>query len=192
MRFICFGALLFLIFSCNSSTSENKNSASKPAPILFPITEIIEGDIYNAAQQPVTPLEKIIINNRTDSFLRKREEIKNWAAPFLNPTLDSAALSKYFIEKSFLDKTIDAFTIIYERKDNAEANTPWQICNLYIDPKTNKVEKIYLVKDSMIDGKMASVQLTWNINNKAMMRILIPKSNDSFDITERQLIWGTE
>lgn len=191
MRFVYLIAILAALASCKSTPKEIDEKDSS-APTLFPITEIIEGDIYTAEHEPVTPLEIISSMEKKDSLWLKREDIRNWATPFLQPLLDSATLYDHFIEKSFLDKTIDAFTIIYERKESSAAQTPWQLCNLYIDPENNHVEKIYLVKDSFADGKSITTQLTWTLKDKAIIRTLIPDNNGNYSIDEKIMIWGND
>jgi hypothetical protein len=169
--------------------TEKKSSLEK-SKVFFPITDIIKGDLFELGKAPITPLKIVSQHDKKDSTWEKREDIRTFAAPFLSPILDSVILSKFFIEKSFLDKTINAFTIVYEPKENVPDTIPWRHCNIYIDPKTDKVQKIYLVKEELQNGQLIILQLSWEMNKSCSIRTIHPQSNSANQVIEEKMIWN--
>ncbi len=174
-------ALFFIVtFGCNVknakpviSTNDNTlSNGNDTASNFFPVTSFLKGEIRNIKLGSFTPFLKTTIGNSTDSALLKIEEIDDVVAPFLNPIIDSINCKNFFIEKTFLDQTINAITFTYDSKPSSFVNFAFIHWDIYIDPDTEKVTRIYLVKK---ESENKIVQLTWivgkyctivSINNK--------------------------
>lgn len=180
--------ILFLL-SCQEKNTHNSSDENNSADVNFPITDIIKGDLFELEKAPITPLKIITRENKMDSIWQKREDIRPFATPFLLPVLDSTTLSKFFKETSFLDKTVNAFTIVYELKDNTPNNLPWRHGIIYIDPTTNKVQKIYLVK-TIPEDQSTTMQLTWVINKSCSIRTITTQADSTNQIVEEKMIWN--
>ena len=184
--------ILFLL-SCQTKKMNESPETKTPQEhnsVFFPVTDIIKGDLFELEKAPITPVKIVSQLNKKDSIWEKREDIRTFAAPFLSPILDSVTLSKFFVEKSFLDKTINAFTVVYEPKENLPDSIPWRHCNIYIDPKTDKVQKIYLVKEILQNGQFITMQLTWEMNKSCSIRTINPQSADPKEVIEEKMVWS--
>lgn len=133
-----------------------KDSSEKQ--IFFPVTDFIKGEIFNIKKNGINPLQYTTVNNRTDSVWLKLEELENALQEFLRPEIDSANLNGLFSEKSFLDQSVNAVTLTYDPVSALPDSMKLTHWDVYIDPKSNKVRRIYLVKE--VD-KNKILQLTW-------------------------------
>lgn len=157
-------ACSLFLFSCNDSgksavQSPTKDSAEKQR--FFPVTAYLKGEIFNLKKSGINPLKYTTVNDRTDSVWLKVEELDSALQEFLQPEIDSANLTGLFTEKSFLDQSINAVTFTYDPTailPDSMKLTHWDV---YIDPKSNKVKRVYMVKD--VD-KTKILQLTWISN----------------------------
>ena len=57
-----------------------------------------------------------------------------------------------------MDQTIDAFTFTYEPKSKLPDSITLEHWDVYIDPTTSKVRRIYMLKNA---GEGKTRQLTW-------------------------------
>ena len=125
---------------------------------FFPVTDYLEGEIYNIKKSGVNPLKYTTVNDHTDSVWIKIEELDSVVAEFLHPRIDSANLVTLFSGKSFLDQSLNAVTFTYDAALVLPDSMKLKHWDVYIDPKTSKVKRIYMVKE--ID-KTKTLQLTW-------------------------------
>ncbi|MBK7557375.1 MAG: hypothetical protein IPI54_03285 [Chitinophagaceae bacterium] len=100
-------ALLLFAFSCNNA-GETKAGDSKAGTEekqkFFPVTSFLKGEIFNLKKNGINPLKYTTVNDRTDSAWLKIEEIDDAVKEFLQPEIDTANLTAFFSEKSFLIK----------------------------------------------------------------------------------------
>lgn len=145
-------------FGCRSGEKTPVNHETKRDTLpVFPVTDYLLGQLATIEALPTTPVQIFKTNGNPDSVWIKREDVRRLAAPFLQPTIDSASLQKYFTGNSFLDQTIGAFTFTYIPKPAIENTTGLRELNVYVDPASNKVQRIYIVKEK---GD-TTIQLTW-------------------------------
>lgn len=164
MRQYIIAAIIILLSACNNSNSKKINtqiSQAKEIPDFFPVTAYIKGQIYEILQKGLTPLKYTIINNHTDSVLIKLEDLNTVLNEFLHPVIDSNNLTTMFTETKFLDQTINAFTFTYDPKLQLPDSLQLKHWDVYIDPETGKVKRIYIIKKS---GENKMIQLTWLSN----------------------------
>jgi hypothetical protein len=128
---------------------------------FFPVTAFLKGEIFNIKKSGVNPLKYTNVNNQPDSAWIKIEELDTALQEFLKPEIDSVNLITLFTEKSFLDQSIDAVTFTYDPTAILPDSMMLKHWDVYVDPKTNKVKRIYMVKD--VD-KNRILQLTWISN----------------------------
>ncbi len=191
-------SVTLLFYACNGSKKESSNTdtannnittASKidTAANFFPVTTYLKGEIYGIKNGGVTPLRKITIGKKTDSSWIKMEELETAFAEFLTPVIDTTNLKNLFTEKRFLDQTLDAFTFTCEPKNEkglAFAFTYWDV---YVDPTTEKVKRIYLVKKET-GGK--ELQLTWLSGKYCKMVTLLTQNGKTAITKEEKTIWN--
>jgi hypothetical protein len=106
----------------------------------------------------VNPLKLTTTNGRTDSIWLKLEDLEIEMAEFLHPVIDSLNMVRYFSEKKFLDQTLNAITLTYDPIGKVPDSIPYRHWDVYIDPETNQVQRIYMIKQ--LDANTTR-QLTW-------------------------------
>jgi hypothetical protein len=134
-------------------------------------------------------LKTVTVNGKTDSAWLGRESIRAFASPFLSLVIDSPSVSSYFSAKSFLDQTIHAFTLTYDANNNLPDTITLHHWSVYIDPQTNQVQRIYLVKENTSDSDGITTQLTWKVNEWCSIRTIMEKPGSGPDIKEEKLTW---
>lgn len=172
----------FFLYSCGDSGKKAAPAAAEKDTIaekqkFFPVTAYLKGDIYNIKKNGINPLKYIIINNHTDSVWLKVEELDTALQQFLHPEIDSANLIELFTEKSFLDQSVNAITLTYEPSGILPDSMQLKRWDIYIDPKSNNVKRIYMVKEPDTNK---TLQLTW-VNGKwcKIVTIVTNKNGES-------------
>lgn len=178
----------FFITGCaNNHTTQNiqiKDSTDDHS--FFPVTQFIKGQLREIDSLPVTPLKITTINAHADSVWLKKENIRSFAEPFLHPEIDSAYLNNFYDKKSFLDQTINSITLTYDTKNSAA--DPKTIA-VYISPQTNRITRIYMVKEMSGNTGRETIQLTWYADKWCKITTISEKENMKTAIKEEKLIW---
>lgn len=173
---------LIILASCNRSGNGGQGkepSGALPAGkdstvVFFPVTTFLEGqivDIKNDGLNPVRIIKKP--DGRHDSTWLPVETLPGEFAEFMKPRIDSVSMVPWFTEKTFMDETIGLVTMTYERKPACPDTLDLKEWTVYIDPETDKVSRIYILKqrgDSIF-------QLTWMAGKYSKMRVLDDKKS---------------
>jgi hypothetical protein len=182
--------LCSLAVGCNnkkkSGTLEKQVTAT---PVFFPVTAYLQGQINSFNELQVTPLKITTSGERQDSVWIKPGDIPNLAGPFLLPVIDSANLSKYYNESSFLDQTINSITLLYDPKAYLQDPLALKSLAVYIDPKTNLVTRIYIEKPLPTDKGSMMQQLTWKTDRWFKITTIIEDSAKQAEIKDEKVIW---
>jgi len=158
---IFFIQVILILSSCNNSEPSTKDNAEKAVTekqSFFPVTSFFKGELYEIKTRGVNPLKYTSSNNHTDSAWLKLEELNEAVKEFLQPEIDSANLVSLFTEKSFLDQSINAVTFTYDPIGAIHDSMTLKHWDVYIDPESGKVKRIYMVKEI---SKTKVMQLTW-------------------------------
>lgn len=184
LKNICF---FFFALSVLASCQERKTITVLPGvhkndtiPV-FPVTDYIKGQLTSIESLQTTPVKIVDNGGKKDSAWIQREDVRALASPFLQPVIDSASLQEHFTGNSFLDQTVGAVTFTYVPKSDFKDDSGLREINVYIDPQTNKVQRIYLVKEK---GD-TTLQLTWKSGSWFSLRSII---NDK--VNEEKVQWG--
>lgn len=160
------GILLFFS-ACgnNNETSVVKDNSNSPQVIIgdtvsnfFPVSSYLKGEIFGIKSGGITPIKKTTIGNKMDSEYVKEVDFQTTFAEFLSPIIDTSNLKNTFTEKRFLDQTLNAFTFTYDPTNGQENSFSFKHWDVYVDPETNKVKRIYLTKKVDADTQLL---LTW-------------------------------
>ena len=162
---------------------------SVASPSIFPVTEFLLGQLKEIDSMPVTPVEISVVDSRRDSVWRKREDIRKFAAPFLTPVFDSASMHDLFDEKSFMDLTVNAVTLTYDPKVPLPDSIKITHCDVYIDPKTHQVQRVYMVKEDIQNGETVTTQLTWKVNQWCSIRTIEHENKTVPAVKEKIMKW---
>ena len=167
---------MFIIIGCgqqNDSVDYKVNNqfaeidTIKERPSFFPVGNFIKGQILELKNKGINPQKITYKENRVDSTWLKVAQFDSEFGEYYTPMIDSVSMSKFFVERKFFDQTLDAITLTYDPIGALPDSISWKHWDIYIDPETNMVKRIYLVK--RIDSNKTR-QLTWlpGINCKAI------------------------
>ena len=184
-------SMLFLLLSCNSFDKYQKTFSEKRIPLaVFPVTEFLKGQLKEVENSPITPLKTTVLNGHIDSVWTSRDSIRDFAAPFLTPVIDSASLSAYFDGDSFLDQTINSVTLSYAANNKLPQNISLRMIDIYVDPKENTITKVYLLKEKNIGSRNTKVQLTWKTNEWCSIVTITQNNGEKPVIKEEKMTWA--
>ena len=182
---ICF--LLIVLISCEGKEKntpiQNETAEEQDTSNFFPVTSYLKGQIYELQRDGINPVKYTTTGNKTDSIWLALEKMPEAFAPFLETVIDSANLKNTFKQVGFLDQTINAFTFSYDPKVVLPEDSQLQHWDIYIDPETQKVKRIYIVKKT---GKQNLLQLTWQAD--AFCKMVWIKNTDTPSVEKEILI----
>ena len=98
-------------------------------------------------------------------------------------------MAKYFVGKSFLDQTINAFTFSYDAKAKLPDSIKLIHWDVYIDPHKNNVQRIYMIKNDTINSRSVTTQLTWVAGKWFSIRNIINMHDGEPEIREEIFKW---
>ncbi len=180
----CF--ILIFLMSCKGN-KENKNVQPYEKPEedtsnFFPVTAYLKGQVYELNKDGINPIQYTTTGNKKDSIWLPVEKMPEAFAPFLETVIDSMNLKDTFKQEGFLDQTINAYTFSYDPKITLPADYALQHWDVYIDPESHKVKRIYIVKNA---GKNIIMQMTWQAD--AFCKIIWIK-NAATPIIEKEIL----
>jgi hypothetical protein len=187
----------FLIISCGDDTAENSTSATKISPedtssvkpAFVNLSEFLKGQLKELETVEVSPLYIVKKPRRVDSNWIKREQLSNIAAPFLASTIDSSHMAPYFQESSFEDRTIAAVTFTYEPKVELPREINVRKWDVYVDPNSQNITRVFIVKEMMKGDQKVTQQLTWKTGHWFKITNIMEVENSTPVIEEEQVIW---
>ena len=178
------------LYSCSDSGKFAEKIPVKDTVVpqkFFPVTEYLKGEIFTIKNTGVNPLKFTTINGQTDSIWLKIEQLDSTVSQFLYPKIDSVNLTALFSEKSFMDQSLNAVTFTYDPSGVLPDSMKLKHWDVYIDPKTSKVKRIYLVKQL---DKDTMLQLTWVSGQWCKTTTIVTDENGNMKVAkEEKLIW---
>ena len=185
-----------MLISASAVCCSHKNKSivaaktGKAAPAFFPVTLYITGQISELNQLQVTPLKITTIHEHQDSVWIKLQDVAIFAEPFIHPVIDSATLSRFYSESSFLDQTINAITLSYDPVDYQHDPLSLKSLVVYIDPQNNKVTRIYIEKSLPAIKGTRMQQLTWQSDSWCKITTITENEDRPAEIKEEKVIWN--
>lgn len=200
-----FYCILIVLATLNSCKSKNQNiplPSQQPVHSFFPVTSFLKGQLHQEDSLSRAALKITTCKGKTDSLMISMKEVKEFTAPFFTPEIDSTNLMNTFTESSFLDQTVNAFTLTYSRKNDrvtqqraaingksdslTERIISWDV---YIDPIKQSVQRVYILKEEVYNGNFQTRELTWKTDQWCKI-VTIPQSvGQSADVKEEMVIW---
>ncbi len=188
------GAIILFTARCtnpsNKKITPNQsivNESKKDS--FFPVTSFLKGQMIVLDSLSITPLHTITINNKTDSIWLKKGKLNFLLVDFLSPEIMQNNLTDYFKETSFNDLTLNTITYTYDPIKILPDSISLRHWDIYIDPETGKILKVYIVKQ--LKEAHITQQLTWKTNNWASITTLINTSNGNAQLQkEEKFIWN--
>jgi len=185
--------IIAFAYSCkNSKTTEpvaqTINQQAEDSTDFFPVTSFIRGELHEIRANFKLPLKKMNSNGRTDSAWIKMDELEKEFAEFLKPEIDSSNQKKYFDQTSFLDQTLNSATFTYDPIGDLPDSLTLRHWDVYIDPETAKVTRIYILKKASAEK---TLQLTWLKGAGCKIVTLMNKADGSTVIeSEQEYTWN--
>lgn len=187
---LVFFACSIFFYSCKDSGKPAEKGSVRNTTVarnFFPVTECLKGEIYNIKSSGVNPIKYTTVNGVTDSAWIKLEQLDSAVSEFLYPEIDSANLVSLFSEKSFMDQSLNAVTFTYDPAGPLPDSMKLRHWDVYVDPKSNKVKRIYLVKQL---DKNTMLQLTWVNEQSCKITTIITDASGAMKVAkEEKLIW---
>lgn len=188
---ILFAAVFFLI-SCNSNKTGTENTTVDDTTQVsfFPVTDFLKGQAAQLDSLQTSILYTTSVNGKTDSVWEKRENIRRLLQPFFAVQINENNLTGLFKSSKFHDQTINAVTFTYDPIKPLPDTFTLRHWDLYINPETGKINKVYMLRAITENGKNLIQQLTWQTDKWAKIVTLPGNPADSaLGIKEEQLTW---
>ncbi len=141
-----------------NETDITASDTSKVAPSFFPVTNYILGQVTEIKKTYTSVKYYLKRDGHLDSTILKPEGFELYLDELRHPAIDSVSMSKYFREVKFNDETLGLTTLTYDPVGALPDNIPWKRWDVYIEPETGFVKRIYMVKRISADR---IAQFTW-------------------------------
>ena len=140
---------------------------------------------------PVTPLQITTVKGKSDSIWITKEVMKKLLLPFQTPVINETNLINFFTETKFKDQTLNAITFTYDPSRIMPDSIPLRHWDVYVNPETGNVEKVYIVKTIKEQGQNLTQQLTWQTNKLVKITTILNTANgDQELLKEVVFIWN--
>ena len=189
--------LAFTLANCGGNNQTGTEAARQEEDTtkvsFFPVTSFLKGQAAELDSMQITFLHTVTINNKTDSVWEKRENIGQILKPFFAEEINDSNLVAYFKPTKFFDQTINAVTFTYDPIKPLPDSLTLRHWDLYINPETGKVTKLYMIREMSGAGKKITLQQTWQTGKWAKLVTLSHESGDSIKLVrEDKLTWNFE
>lgn len=138
------------------------DTTTAPPVTFFPVTAYLQGQVTILDSLPVTILQVTTSKGRTDSVWLPKEKLRSALSPFFEDKIDKQNLVTLFKESKFKDESTAAITFTYEPLPNQLPDSirlrHWDV---YVDPETGQIKRVYIVKQILEQGLNITRQLTW-------------------------------
>ena len=175
-------SILILNGCFNNSNKMNAVEKKVSADSFFPVSSYIKGQIIVLDSLPVTPLQITTIKCKSESIWIPKNELKKILSTFLSPTIKETNLVDFFKETKFNDQTLNAITFTYDPSKILPDSISLRHWDVYVNPETGVVEKVYIVKNIKEDNKKITQQLTWQTDVMAMITTILNKEDGNQEL----------
>ena len=98
-------------------------------------------------------------------------------------------MRSFFEEKSYMDQTIKAVTLSYDPVKKLPDSIKLNHWDVYIDPQKGTVQRVYMVKEEVINGTTVTTQLTWKANKWCSIRTIEQQPKMASRVREEIMKW---
>lgn len=171
MRNLVYAALISFLSACGSNASRNNVITVPPTSeadttAFFPVREFLLGQVSEIKASPVNPMFIRKAGEQSDTTWLQHQSLDSAFSPFLFPNGDAKVLQTRYTQARFYDQSLPAVTLTYDLKAGQPALDGVRAWTIYINPKTEAVDRIFILRD----GKGQSTeQITWLTGKYARM-----------------------
>ncbi len=184
-------AVLLLLQCCtgnNQPAETSTDGGDTTERSFFPVTSFIKGQLLVLDSIPITPLLLTTVNGKTDSSWIAKNKLDTVLDPFLHPEITATNLTSFFKETKFSDQTINAVTFTYDPIGLLPDSIKLRHWDVYIQPETGNVEKVYIVKTTADKQQNLTIQLTWQVNKSAKITTILNKPDGTMQLLKEELL----
>ena len=182
-KYIIIAVCLFILNGCfNNSDKMNATEKKTTVDSFFPVTSYLKGQIIILDSLPITPLQITTIKGKSDSVWIPKNDMKKLLDPFLSARINETNLVEFFTETKFNDQTLNAITFTYDPSRIIPDSISLRHWDIYINPETGIVEKVYIVKNSKEGKNNFTQQLTWKSNEMAKITTILNKEDGNKEL----------
>ena len=182
-KYVIIAVCLFILNGCfNNSIKMNPIEKKTTVDSFFPVTSYLKGQIITLDSLPITPLQITTIKGKSDSVWIQKNDLKKLLAPFLSAIINETNLVTFFTETKFNDQTLNAITFTYDPSRIIPDSISLRHWDVYVNPETGIVEKVYIVKNSKEDKNNLTQQLTWKSNEMAKITTILNKEDGNQEL----------
>ncbi len=161
------------------------------AASFFPVTSFIKGQIILLDSLPVTPMQITTIKGKSDSTWITKAVLKKLLLPFQTPVIDETSMVNYFTETKFKDQTLNAITFTYDPSQTIPDTISLRHWDVYVNPETGNVEKVYIVKTIKEQGANFTQQLTWQTDKLIKITTILNTADGNQELLKEVVfIWN--
>lgn len=183
-NYFLIGLTALNLLACNADDKTvNTDSVVNPyadmdtateAPSFFPVTNYILGQIEVVKKEHPQIKYYQVNDAHTDSMIIDSKKFDFLINEFKLPVIDSLHYSVFFTEKKFNDESIGLTTFTYDPSEPLPDSIPWKRWDVYIDPESAMVKRVYLIKEL---SPKKILQLTW-LPERECRIVMIDQSSD--------------
>ena len=89
-----------------------------------------------------------------------------------------------------MDQTINAVTFSFDAKMKLPDSIKLNHWDVYIDPQKNTVQRIYMVKEDIVNGANITTQLTWKADKWCSIRTIMQQPGKDPQVKEEIMKWN--
>jgi hypothetical protein len=171
---------LITAISCNSKPPKEKAN-------FMDVAAYLKGQLAYLDTVPLALLKTTLKDTvYSDSVFIKKEELRSLVDAYLVSQLEKEAFENSFEETSFMDATINTITLTYQAIDK---ELPLQRIDVYVDPETQEIKRMYLVRQEQKKDTSLSQQLLWKHNSSCTI-ITSQQLKGQETITNEKIAWN--
>lgn len=179
-----FSAIILLSVIAVSSC---KNNPAKEKANFMDVAGYLKGQLAYLDTVPLALLKTTLKDTvYTDSVFIQKEQLRSSVASYFQPQLEKENFENSFDETSFLDASINTITLTYQAIDK---NLPIQRIDVYVNPETEQIKRIYLVRQEQKKDTSVSQQLLWR-HNTGCTFITTYQTKQQEIITNEKISWN--
>lgn len=169
---------------------EDSRNADTENRSFFPVTSFLKGQMVLLDSLQITFLQVNTKGSKSDSVWISNKKVRPLLQPFIVDEIDKENLSAFFKESKFNDQSTAAITFTYDPKTILPDSMTLRHWDIYVNPETGNVKRVYILKKMKINNQAYTQQLTWQTGKWAKLVNILDKPDGNSEIqSEIKLVW---